>query len=605
LEDVVATHPTVDASNPDIQLEDPVHPFRSLLIATLLFVVPASLPAAPNTDKTFVKDTRSYLTRLSRFGFAGVVLVEQDGKVVFSEGYGYSDRENKVRWSSRSIGDIGSITKQFTAAAILMLEQDGKLSVTDPLSRHFNDVPDDKRDITLHQLLTHTSGIHDLEDAGDYDPIERDEFMRRIFAQPLASKPGETWAYSNAGFSILGAIIEQITGQSYEMFLRQRLFVPQKMQDTGYIIPKWDPKRVVHGYSHEGPWGTGIEKPMGKDGPYWALRANGGIHSTAEDMRRWADALLDGKALSNQSMKKLWAPQADEGGGEQWYGYGWDVQTMANGDTLIGHDGGNGIFGATLFIVPRQHLVFFLQTNVCDELPFWGGILQNVVRRMHDGEAYPSIPDIANVPASQLTAVAGSYAFDDSNTVDVTPDADALRLTAHGWDAFAIVSSTRDVNLPRCRDLSRRIHRIMAGATNNDFIPLADAYGKGLTPEYLKNSWEKNMAGWTEKHGAFRDFEILGTAMLRERDMTLVRLNFEKGEEYRAYVWDKDDEHNLRGVSGRGLSAQVHLVPVTGGGFASWDPRSGDSRPFVFATENGTRGLQVTAGAQTFLAHTH
>jgi len=221
-----------------------VHRSRSLAITILLTILPVSLLAAPKADKDFARDTRSYMTRLGKLGFSGTLLVEQDGSIVLSEGYGYSDRENKVAWSSKTIADIGSITKQFTAAAILMLEEDGKLSVNDPLSRHFNDVPDDKRDITLHQLLTHTSGIEDLEDAGDYDPIERDEFIRRIFAQPLASRPGESYSYSNAGYSILGAIIEKITGQTYEMFLRQRLFIPQKMQDTGYIIPKWDTKRI-------------------------------------------------------------------------------------------------------------------------------------------------------------------------------------------------------------------------------------------------------------------------------------------------------------------------------------------------------------------------
>ena len=574
---------------------------RILAVATVLATfAPLLSAAASRSDDAFVKDTRAWLNKLEKLGFAGVVLVEKDGNVLVAEGCGLSDRERHTEWSTKTICDIGSITKQFTATAILRLEEQGKLATTDPLSTHFTDVPDDKRDITLHQLLTHTSGIIDLEKADDYDPIERDEFMRRIFAQPLNSAPGDKYAYSNAGYSILGAIIEKTTGQSWEPFVRALLFLPQKMKDTGYIIPKWDDRRVVRGYAENGPWGTGIEKPMAKDGPFWVLRANGGIHSTAEDMRRWADALLDGRVLSPASMQKLWTPYADEGG-DSWYGYGWSIQTLENGDTLIDHTGGNGIFNSQLAIVPRQRTVLFMQTNVRGEMPFAARTLQFVAERLLKDAPYPNVPEVAAVPASRLSDLAGTYRFDDENRIEAAADGPTLRLTPHGCDAFAIAVSTRDVDVARCRDYSEQIHRLLSSATSGDFTPLADAYRRTTTPEELRTSWNKNMTAWTEKYGTLTGFDVVGTAMLRDRDMTLVRFTFENGFQDRAYVWDKD-EHRLRGVSGLGMSRDVLLLPVAGGQFASWEPHSGDSRPFQFETQSGRPVLHITAGPQTYVA---
>lgn len=579
--------------------------FLKRLAAALLLVlvVPASLYAGAGYDDTFIRDTKAYLTRLEKLGFAGVVLIADDGKPILSEGYGLSDREQKVKWSSRSISDIGSITKQFTAAAILLLEKEGKLSVADPLSKHFSDVPDDKRSITLHQLLTHSSGIVDLEGehTGDYDPIERDDFVRRIFAQPLESAPGEQYAYSNANYSILGAIIEKITGQSYEAFVREHLFLAHGMKETGYLLPKWDAKRVAVGYGHDGPWGRGIEKPMAKDGPYWVLRANGGIFSTPEDMLRWANALLGGGALPPGSIRRLWTPYVAEGGASS-YAYGWSIQTAANGDTLVGHDGGNGYYGATLLLVPRRHIAMCMMTNVSEDLPLWNGIMESVAARMLTGAALPVIPDVVAVPASRLGEVAGAYRFDNDNTISATVDGTGLRLTPQGRDAFAMAVSTRDVNLDRCRDLSARIETIVSGITSGDFNPIYEAYEHRASLETIKSHWDDSMRDWTGKHGEIKGFDVIGTAMLREREMTLVRFNFENGHEDRAYVWDKGADHKLLGVSGRGLASDVHCLPVKGGAFASWDPRSGDSRPFQFDTQDGKRVLRIVAGNQTFIA---
>jgi CubicO group peptidase (beta-lactamase class C family) len=220
-----------------------------LALATALPALPA-LGASPE-DAAFAEETREYLGRLERLGFAGAVLVARNGEPLLAEGYGLADRERGIPWSPGTVSTVGSITKQFTGAAILALAEDGRLRVEDPITAHFEGVPEDKRAITLHQLLTHSSGVVDLEGYGDWDPIGREEFVERILAQPLAFEPGTDYQYSNAGYSLLGAIVEKLTGGSYESFVRERFFVPLGMFETGYVQAGWGEGRLAQGYRGE------------------------------------------------------------------------------------------------------------------------------------------------------------------------------------------------------------------------------------------------------------------------------------------------------------------------------------------------------------------
>src|SRR5512137_1359446 len=217
--------------------------------AGILFAVLAGLAAVANAvpaadDLAAVAETRTYLARLEKLGFAGVVLVAKGDAPLFAEGFGLADREHGMRWTPGTVSDIGSITKQFTAAAILKFEEDGKLGVDDPISRYFSGVPADKAGITLHQLLTHSSGLTD-PDIGDFDPVPLDEYVKMTFARPLLFAPGKGYRYSNANYSLLGAILEKLAGQSYETVLRERLFLPNGMYETGYTQPLWGVSRFA------------------------------------------------------------------------------------------------------------------------------------------------------------------------------------------------------------------------------------------------------------------------------------------------------------------------------------------------------------------------
>lgn len=295
--------------------------------------------------------------------YRGGALVAKDGKVVLRKGYGEADRDAGIPYGPATVFTVGSIAKQFTAAAILKLESRGKLSVDDPISKYFAEVPEDKRGITLHHLLTHTAGL-DSDFAGDFDPVGRDEYVKRILASTLRAKPGEEYRYANSGYSLLGAIVEIVSGSPYEAYLRENLFLPAGMKETGYRLPKWEAGREAVGYREGKRWGRLSERPWAEDGPYWALRANGGILSTLDDLHRWHVALEGDAVLPAASRKKIFTPHVAEGpGGESHYGYGWAISKSAWGSREIGHNGGNGIFSADFRRFPDDGLVVITSSN--------------------------------------------------------------------------------------------------------------------------------------------------------------------------------------------------------------------------------------------------
>jgi CubicO group peptidase (beta-lactamase class C family) len=304
-----------------------------------------------------------YLTRIEQAGFSGAWLVAKEGDVVLAKGYGMADREKGVPVTPDTVFDIGSITKQFTAAAILKLEMEGKLSVDDRITAYFDNVPQDRETVTIHHLLTHTSGMRESL-GSDYAPITREKIVERAMKAKLLWQPGERYRYSNAGYSLLGAIVEMVSGGSYEAYLRENLFEPAGMTQTGYLLPQWKPDRLACGYTRNKDWGTPLDHRWDSDGPYWNLRANGGILSTVWDMYRWHLALKGDKILSKEAKNKMFTPHVpEEEGGKSYYGYGWVWVKTGRRTTLITHNGGNGIFFADFLRYVDEDVVILFMTN--------------------------------------------------------------------------------------------------------------------------------------------------------------------------------------------------------------------------------------------------
>ncbi|MCK7476742.1 MAG: beta-lactamase family protein [Candidatus Moduliflexus flocculans] len=492
---------------------------------------------------------------------------------LLAQGFGLADRESGLRWSPATASNLGSITKQFTGAAILALEEEKKLGVGDPVTRYFDGVPADKASITLHQLLTHSSGLADPGDIGDYDPVPLPEYLRRVFAEPLLFTPGTGYEYSNANYSLLGAVIEKLTGLSYEAYLRERFFLRAGLYETGYLLPYWGDGRTAQGYVGGKRWGTVIERSMAADGPHWALRANGGIQSTVYDMLRWARALLAGRVLAPESMKKLWAPHVSEGG-DTFYGYGWSIAKAPDGAKIVTHNGGNGVFFADFAIVPDTGLVVFLMTNVVAETQVASTLLERIGLRFHEGRPLPSIPEIVDLDPPALAAVAGTYLLPlnaGAFRLTIGAGGTSLFIEAEGRPAFALLNSVRGADAARLEKLSRLADGIVAGNRAGDLKQLFDAY-KGRVPiEQLESGWAELSATVEADNGRILRHEVLGTARTQEGDETVVRLHCEKGTFDLTYVWDLEVEGKLLGRSRRGLAVRQRLYASGERDFFTWD----------------------------------
>ena len=276
-----------------------------------------------------------YLSRAAAFGFTGTALVAIGETPILHKGYSLADRAAKKPNTSRTIYDIGSITKTLTAMGILLLESQGKLSVEDKIGRFLSGVPSDKEEIRLRHLLTHTSGIVDPP-LDDYAPIGRDELMKVVLSAPLGAEIGKRYNYSNTGFSMLAAIIEKITGLPYEQFMRKSLFLPAGMLTTGYLLPQWDTRRIAHTYTLPVNHGSPLERLQAAKGPGWALVGNGGVLGTTGDLFRWELALRKGNVVPAGQVAIAFRPHFERTPQES-VGYDWQIATTKTGEVWYGH----------------------------------------------------------------------------------------------------------------------------------------------------------------------------------------------------------------------------------------------------------------------------
>jgi CubicO group peptidase (beta-lactamase class C family) len=349
-------------------------------------------PTAPSTEPgPRDPSVEEFLDDTLPDGTSGTVVAARGDEIAHCRGFGLADRAAKVAAGCDTAYDIMSMTKQFTAAAILKLEMMGKLRVTDPMSKFVSPVPDDKRAITVHHLLTHTSGLTD-QLGGDYEALSREEMLDAALESELRSAPGTEYYYSNLGYSILAAIVEKASGTSYERFLASHLFEPAGMRHTGYVLPEWRPEQVAVEYDENGePKGKPTDHPWAEDGPYWNLRGNGGMLSTAHDMFRWHVALRGEEILSKSAKDKMFKPHVpEEEGGDSYYGYGWVVSPTDEG-RIVWHDGGNGWSLGIMARFPDQDAMVFWVSNHAYKDGEWN--LENLQKKLTLGIAKRVLDD--------------------------------------------------------------------------------------------------------------------------------------------------------------------------------------------------------------------
>jgi CubicO group peptidase (beta-lactamase class C family) len=327
--------------------------------------------------------------------FMGSVLVAKNGKVVFSSSYGKADLEWGVPNSPTTRFNIASMTKQFTAASILLLEDRGKLKTDDLVKKYLREAPTSWDKITIYHLLTHTSGIPD--DGATYEPGTRDKLVFK--EKPLDFQPGERWAYTNLGYIVLGYLIERITGQPYEDFVQDNLFKPLGMDDSGmFSFVTVIPQRAT-GYW---PGSNGIENAdRGFDTRIGF--SSGSLYSTTEDLLRWDEGLFGGKLLSPASLRKMTTPFKND------YACGLYVRRM-NDHLMIEHDGNNVGYNADMAYYPKERIAVIVLANLNGTVT---GEMTKALAAVAHGET-PPIPSIHKeipLPKQVLSRYAGTYQF--------------------------------------------------------------------------------------------------------------------------------------------------------------------------------------------------
>jgi CubicO group peptidase (beta-lactamase class C family) len=328
----------------------------SAVAAVALLHTPATAQHGATTaaDTALLRRMDSLLALAADSGFAGAVLVAKDGEAILHRGYGWLDTLRTRRAEAGTPFWLASISKQFTAAAVLALVEEGRLSLDARLSSYVDDVPPDKRSITLHQLLTHTAGMRQAYAA---DGIrERAAAIRALLADTLAGPPDGRFSYSNDAYNLLAALVEVRSGRRFEDFVRDAVLRRAGMSESGF----WGPDSALAVAPINGSLADGNRAPN------WGFRGATGMYSTVADLYRWQQSLRAGEVLSPDSRDRLFSPHVPLGG-DRFAGYGWFTSPGPDGTPVVwtrgtesfGH---NGI----LNIYPREGLVIVVLSNAGD-----------------------------------------------------------------------------------------------------------------------------------------------------------------------------------------------------------------------------------------------
>ena len=366
--------------------------------------------------------------------FMGSVLVARNAAVLLNKGYGFADLEWEVPNSPTTKFRLGSITKQFTAACILLLEERGQLKLDDPVKKYVTGAPAAWDKVTVFNLLTHTSGIPSFTGFPDYASTEAiattpEKLVARFRDKPLEFQPGEKWNYSNSGYALLGYLIEKISQQSYSQFVQENIFSPLGMKDSGYDSNSAVILHRASGYtpSDKGIVNTGyIDMTI----PFSA----GGLYSTTEDLLRWEQGLMGGKLLSAASLQKMTTPFKSD------YAFGLAVRSV-NGHKLIEHGGGIEGFNTELAYYPEEKLTVIVLANLNGQAP---GEIASSLAALARGEkvVLPAERREVTVPPAILANYVGTFELAPGFSIVMTLEGDQLMTQATGRPKFPLFAES-------------------------------------------------------------------------------------------------------------------------------------------------------------------
>jgi CubicO group peptidase (beta-lactamase class C family) len=397
----------------------------------------------------------------NQYKFTGVVFVAKGGQVLLEKGYGYKDFAKKKLNDSKGIFQLGSITKQFTSTVILKLQEQGKLSVEDKLSKYIPDFPEGNR-ITIDQMLSHTSGIYNYTDDNRFlnneslQHVEWSRLISLIESKPLEFAPGSKFSYSNSNYVILGHIIEQVTGKKYEQVVREFILTPLQMTHSGFDFKDLKDTNKVVGY-------LALDKNLQVVASLVdssASFAAGALFSTVEDMYKWDRALYTDKVLSAASWQMAFKPHLNK------YGYGWFIDTL-NGKKVIGHNGGIFGFTADFLRIPEDNTCIIILCNTNGNLD---PITKSLVNILY-GLPYelPQEKKSVDLPEDVLKEYVGEYWVSNDLHLNITLENGQLKGLLTGQPKVDLFAQRKDLfflkvvdaQLEFMRDSSGKVEKVV------------------------------------------------------------------------------------------------------------------------------------------------
>jgi CubicO group peptidase (beta-lactamase class C family) len=426
------------------------------LFVLVFLIVPAARAAVSDADLARSVDelfSRTYPAS----GPGAAVLIKKDGQVLLRKGYGMANVELGVPIEPDMVFELASVTKQLTAAAILMLQESGKLSVEDDITRYLPDYPTHGQKITIHHLLTHTSGIPNFTALPEWWPRRREDLTVQqiidlVKDKPLNFNPGEKLSYSNSGYILLGAIIEKASEKSYEDFIEQEIFAPLGMKRSRYNHQNEMVPGRVAGYEL-GEDGYQVAEFISRTQGY----AAGGLMSTVDDMALWAEALTSEKLLRRSSLERMTTPAKLSSGEPTPAGYGLGIMDE-DGIRILEHDGGIPGFNTNILIIPDRRLQVIVLSNFSGQEPGAGGLAYRVAMKVLGKEGVA-----VNLDPTTLAEYVGVYRFDEKLTRVVRREGNKLLVHRLGGQQYEIQAASQDAFFHRDSDSRLRFLRDTQG----------------------------------------------------------------------------------------------------------------------------------------------
>ncbi len=520
-----------------------------------------------------VSRVRRMLERYQGYGATGLVAFSRDGGTIQVAGAGSRDSAGRDPLERNTIFELGSLTKQLTAAAVLRLWERGLLAPSDSLGRFIDGLPEDVATITLHQMMTHTSGLpEDVDVPRDDIEAVRSE-LRRV---KLDFAPGKEWSYSNFGFVVLAALVEQVSGEPYRRFVEHELLRPSGAGDIGFpSLHGWPASRFAVGAS--GPLGTARVTrywPVQERGWNARLGASGAVASMPA-LHDWFRALVSGRVLSDSATARMFEEHDPE------IAYGWFYMRSGTA-TAIAHGGDTE--GTQTFLRYRPDLDLVIALGVNDRRGWRGPLLRDVITILEQDSMPDLPPAVTPVSPDSLDRLAGIYLM-HRDTLTLTREGNGLRAAARGPHAVAMIAGADSAREAEMCDRSTEARAFLGALLAGDSATVSSELAEENRQDSFWRVWNALGEGHARKPTGF---EILGTIPDRAgRIVTFAKIEFATGSETLRLVW----RPHLAGWGTGGDTPSRVFRPVGSNRLVSYDPTLGEA--VTLTVRQGAGGVVV------------